>query len=84
MANQEKIYTHDLATEIVDMFDDMLVAHGIKVPSPEDDDREEDNEAALYGSTYSDLMDNVEALLIEMLDKKAEGAEVISYEYSGT
>ena len=78
------IYTHDEATRIVDIFDNLLANHGIKVPSPEDDDREEDNEAALYGSTYSDLLDVVEAILVDVAFRIKTGAEVIPYEYSGT
>lgn len=65
----DKIYTHDVATQILELFDDLLCERNIKVPSPEDDEREEDNESALYGSTYGELMDNVEAVLIEMLNK---------------
>lgn len=76
------IYTHDIASQIVDAFEDILCQNGIKVPSPEDDEREEDNAAALYGSVYSDLMDEVEWILIEMLNK-AKYAEVVTYEYSG-
>ena len=76
------IYTHDIASQIVDAFDEVLYKNGIKVPSPEDDEREDDNAAALYGSVYSDLMDEVEWILIEMLNK-AKDAEVVTYEYSG-
>ena len=47
-----KIYTRNEAALIVELFDDLLAGNGIKVPSPEDDQREADNEAALYGSVY--------------------------------
>lgn len=46
-----KIYTHDEAILIVEMFEDVLTRYGIIVPSLEDDEKEDDNEAALYGST---------------------------------
>ena len=64
-----KIYTHDEAMLIVELFEDILTQHNIKVPSPEDDEREPDNDAALYGSTYSDLLDSVEDKLIEILER---------------
>ena len=41
------IYTHDEAMLIVEMFEDVLDTYNIKVPSPEDDERELDNEAKL-------------------------------------
>lgn len=47
------IYTRDEAMLIVEMFEDVLDTYNIKVPSPEDDEREPDNEAKLYGSVYS-------------------------------
>lgn len=79
-----KIYTHDEAMLIVEMFEEVLCANGIKVPSPEDDEREPDNEAALYGSTYSDLLDSVETALVEMLAKHTSSTEVVEGEFSGT
>lgn len=77
-----KIYTHDRAAEIVEIFEGVLDRYGIKVPSPEDDEREEDNEAKLYGSTYSDVLDGVEAALIEILDE-AGVKDYIPGEFSG-
>ena len=51
------IYIRNETADILEMFDDVLVDNGIKVPSPEDDERGEDNGAALYGSVYYDLYD---------------------------
>ena len=81
---ENKIYTHDEAMLIVEMFEDILAQHNIKVPSPEDDEREIDNDASLYGSTYSDLLDGVEDKLIEMLKRHTSNTEVIVDEFSGT
>ena len=78
-----KIYSHDEAMLIVEMFEDILTHHGIKIPSPEDDDRKPDNEAGLYGSTYSDLLDDVEEKLIEILERHTTDSELIRYEFSG-
>ncbi len=80
---ENKIYTHDEAMLIVEMFEDILCTNGIKVPSPEDTEREPSNEAALYGSTYSDLLDSVESALITMLDKHNPGIKVIKGIFSG-
>ncbi len=78
------IYTHDEAMLIVEMFEDILIQHNIKIPSPEDDERELDNDAALYGSTYSDLLDSVEDKLIEILKRHTLNTKVIRDEFSGT
>ena len=59
------VYTHNIAAEILDMVDDLLTAHGIKVPSEEDDERGEDNDAALYGMVYGDLLDAVESVIVD-------------------
>lgn len=81
--NMENIvYTHDEASRIVELFESVLEKNGITIPSPEDDERDPDNGASLYGSVYSDLLDNVENSLIEMLNK-AEHPIVVPYVYSG-
>ena len=59
----------------------ILFRYGISVPSPEDDEREENDKLGLYGSTYYDLLDCVEELLVELLEKMP--AEIISYKFSG-
>ena len=81
---ENKIYTHDEAMLIVELFEDILTQHNIKVPSPEDDEREPDNNAALYGSIYSDLLDSVEDKLIEILERHTLNTKVIRDEFSGT
>lgn len=77
------IYTHDEAMLIVGMFEDLLTENNIKLPSPEDDERDPDNDAALYGSTYSDLLDAVEQQIIDILNKHEEGVEVVTGMFSG-
>ena len=81
---EKTIYTHDEATRIIAMFEDILEKHNICVPSQEDDEREEENMVGLYGSTYSELLDEVEEKLIEIINDCKNGCEVIQYEYSGT
>lgn len=79
-----KIYTHDEAAKIVELFEDVLGNYGIKIPSPEDDEREADNVAPLYGSVYSELLDGVENNLIDLLVRHKNADEVITDEFSGT
>ena len=81
---KKTIYTHDEATRILEMFEDILEKHNICVPSQDDEEREEDNMVGLYGSTYSDLLDEVEEKLIEIINDCKKGYEVVQYEYSGT
>ena len=49
----KKIFTRDEALQIVEMFEYVLDFYNIKIPSPEDDEREPDDNIGLYGSTYS-------------------------------
>lgn len=77
------INTHDEATRIVECFDEILCRYGIRVPSPEDDEREEENDVALYGSTYGEILDEVEGTLISLLFRVKWGEEFESYKYSG-
>lgn len=79
-----KIYTHDEAMLLVEMFDDILVQCDISVPSPEDDDRDPDNLLGLYGSTYGNLLDAVEAYLIDLLNRHTPSTQVIIDKFSGS
>lgn len=76
------IYTLDAASHIIEFFEDILGKHGIKVPSPEDDQREEENDAVFYGSVYGELSDQIEAFLVELLERRTT-ADVVSGIYSG-
>lgn len=81
---KNKIYTHDEAMLILEMFEDVLADYDIVVPSQEDDDKEPDNDACLYGSTYSNLLDAVEDKIIEILARHSQSTEVVYGEFSGT
>lgn len=83
LEDKEIIYTHEEASEIVGIFEDVLDRYGISVPSPEDDERGDDNGAKLYGSTYGDLLDDVEALLIDIISRVRRGADVVKYVFPG-
>ena len=75
------VYIRNETAEILELFDDLLVEHGIKIPSPEDDEREECNEAALYGSVYSDLFDEIEMRLIDITEQVKAGEYVETSEW---
>ena len=75
------VYIMNETADILDMFDDMLADNGIKVPSPEDDEREEDNEAALYGSVYWTLFERLENALLDIVEKVKAGEEVVTEEW---
>lgn len=82
-AGEAAVYTHDEAARIVELFEEVLDEHDITIPSPEDDEREEDNTARIYGSTYGDLHDEVEGMLIDIANRSKAGADIIAWEYSG-
>lgn len=78
----DKIFTHDEATLMLELFEDVLDRYNITVPSDEDDEREPDN-TGLYGSTYSELLDGVENQLIEILERCKKGTKIVTGIYSG-
>lgn len=61
------MYTnHNLATDIVDVFDNFLASKNIEIPcaDPEEAERhDDDNCACLYGMEYWNLVDQVEFML---------------------
>lgn len=87
---KKAIYTRDEAAKIVGMFEDILVENGISIPSPEDDERDPEDNLGLYGSTYSDLLDGVEEVLKSMILRRGGSSEkdplkwVVFGKFSGT
>lgn len=79
---QEPVYTHDLAAECVELFENILDAQDVTLTSPEDNEKEEGNGTRLYGSTYSELLDNVEDIFVVLLKKY--GVPFVEDEFSGT
>ena len=77
----KKIYTRSEAAYIVEMFEEVLAEYNIHIPSPEDDEREEDNMVGLYGSTYYELLDSVEEAIIGLLEEKLPNTEAIADEF---
>ena len=77
------IYTHDEAARILELFEDVLIENGIRIPSPDDEQRDEDNDAPLYGQTYAELLDEVEVRLVDMLNNHVSVSPVKSWFFSG-
>jgi len=73
------VNTHNLTADILELVDNFLGTFGIRVPSPEDDEREPDNDAALYGSTYAELMDSIEPMIVDAVERAAAGETIESY-----
>lgn len=61
--NSRKVYTHSVAANCLDAYEEMLLSDNIRVSSPDDDEREEDD-VGLYGSVYSDILDAFEDSVI--------------------
>ena len=78
-----KIYTQNEAANIVELFEDILDEYNIVVPSEEDDDRGEDNDAKLYGMVYWDLLEAVQSRLVMWTAQVKNGAEVVTDEWEG-
>ncbi len=85
--NGKTIYTHDIAAGIVEKFEGVLVEKDICVPSPDDDERSEEDKIGLYGTTYYKLVDTVEEVLLELIEKAHDGStgtyDIISGIYGG-
>lgn len=78
-----RVYTHDEATIIVGMFEDILSKYNIHIPSPEDDDRDKDDMVGLYGTTYSNLLDSVEDRIQDIIERVKDNSTIVYGEYSG-
>ena len=47
----------------------MFEEQDITLTSPEDNEKDTDNVASLYGNTYYDLLDATESIVIQMLEQ---------------
>lgn len=96
--NVVEIYPQDIAMMIVDIFEDLLDEHDIDIPSASKDEQDERKDlgecaAHIYGSECSDLMGEIESIIIEHIatpvcnaieDDSVDGIEFIEGEFSGT
>lgn len=65
------------AAAIVELFEALLDKFDITLPSPEDDERDEDNTARLYGTTYWDLVGEVEDIVADVAKRAKAGEEIV-------
>ena len=70
----DKIYTHEEAANIIELFEDLLDDYGIRDP---------DTSASLYGSVYSELLDEVEDKLLDIIIRAKSGDKVVEYVFEG-
>lgn len=80
---KDTIFTRNQAANIVDLFEDLLEQNGITLPSPEDDEKEPDNDARIYGSVYYGLVDGIEAILVDIAERAKANADIVSNVFSG-
>lgn len=88
MAPGLKVYTHDVAALILEKFEDLLESKDITVKCADEDEQadresEPDNGARLYGSEYSELLDDVESTVIDAVMDVERGAEIVKDVFSG-
>lgn len=63
----KKVYTREVAKDIVESFEDLLEKNNISIP---DEYREGDEfEARIYGTTYDELLSEVEFMIVELLER---------------
>ena len=80
----EKVYTRDIAAQIVENFENVLDEQDITLTSLEDDEKEPDNAARLYGSAYYDLIDATESIVIQTLEQAVVSRDkYITDQFSG-
>lgn len=72
--NRRKIYTHEIAANIVDEFEELLDAHDITLTDKWREGGEE--EARMYGETYCILLENVESIVIDAIHTVTDEEEV--------
>ena len=60
-----EIKLRPFASDICELFEDILDKHDITISDEDDDEREDSNCARLYGMTYANLEDAVTSILCE-------------------
>ena len=71
-----KIYTHNVAAKLIDLLEDVLDKNDITSPDEEREGNED--EARIYGKVYSDLLDDVENELVDLLNKHKDGFTIVT------
>lgn len=60
------IYTRETASAIIDLFEDLLDEHNIKIPNEDRDNVDVNNEelSPIYGKMYDDLLNDIEHIIL--------------------
>ena len=75
MSRDNEIYPRSIAESIIEEFEQVLDANGIYVP---DSTRKGgDGESCLYGDTYFDVLDKVENIVFQALERASDPETVI-------
>ena len=78
----DAVFTREEAANIVEAFENVLEDQNITLSSPEDKEKDPDNAARLYGSTYYDLLDAIEEALKAVVKRVKDGSEVIEDQFN--
>ena len=72
---RKEVYTHNIAAEVCDIFENFLHKRNITIP---DDDRTGDEtEAHIYGMSYDELLNNIEAKMVKVLIEHGTNLKLI-------
>ena len=75
MSKDNEVYPRSVADSIVDVFEDVLDKNHIYIP---DNTRKgNDDESCLYGDTYFDVLDKVETIVFQALERASDPETVI-------
>lgn len=79
MSNEIKI--RNTSADIMELFEDLLDKHKIQIPN--EDRTGASDEACLYGSTYSDIEDEITEILVDLINKVKDfpNMQINSIEY---
>ncbi len=59
--------TRYYAAVIVELFEDLLINNDITIPCPEGDQNYLNKAVPIHGPVYSDMLDSVERIIVQML-----------------
>ena len=79
MSRDNEIYPRSIADSIVDVFEEVLDKNHIYIP---DSTRMgEEGESCLYGNTYFEVLDRVEAIVFQSLKRIEDNPGTVIVEY---
>lgn len=70
------VFTHNIAADIIGSFEDLLTDAEITIPCDDEGEQADriasngEDDTGLYGTPYSNLLDDIEAILVEYLEER--------------